>query len=99
MSRVPHEVIDVAVKEAIATVKEHDINAFSDADTWCAMYQGQCAATDQLAKIAERRSDRTLSARIKELEAQIVSLNQIIVHKNMQIDVLNLHLLGRKGFV
>lgn len=91
--KVPHEIIDYAVKEALEYARDHESNSIAKIDEVWAMYQAQCVATDEFAKKAAMKSDVALTRRIAELEAQIIALNQTIVSKNIEIDRMRLAIM------
>ena len=73
------EVVSEAVKAALSARdgtnvfdESHEINA----ETWFAMYQAQCSATDQFKMLADAKSNPVLQERIKDLEGALACMNE-----------------------
>lgn len=73
------DVVSVAVQAALGVMKDgHELlDATSgDSKTWFAMYQAQCAATDEFKRKADAKSDSALKARVEDLEGDLMIMNR-----------------------
>jgi len=83
----------------------HDHNAldnvsdlFPNESQYQALYEAQCRATDEWAKKARAKSNKTLLARIKELESQLLRANQTVGGLNEQL-IFTVQKLQRPSFM
>lgn len=94
MNKRYSEVIADAVHEAIGVCDEPPEDMESKEWHWFAMYQAQCVATDQFGKLANKKAPSELTARIKELERDLATVNRRLSQSGIERNAEEIKLIA-----